>query len=513
MDALLTFWDNPIFIKHARSRLRRSQVLTPAVIVLVLCVAAAYNGFQFGGFASGVSFGWLMGLQFILLGIQGSVQVSASIGGARESGILDFHRVSPLSPLATSLGFFFGAPVREYALFLITIPFCLFSVAQGTPNFLVYLQIQFCTLLVCWTLQAISLLTALTTKKPRAGGKGMIAMVIIVSIFGTGPFSILGTSANMLDDSILFPFFGLPLHWLINALLYTLPTLGFIMLASVRKMQSERAHALSKPQAVACLATQLFLTIGGTWLLKGFTPIVIIVLYVTSAFACLLVVTITPNLGEYTKGVRRAERRGISHLSYWDDLSLNRVALMMICLLVLVGSTIVWQAIAQAPADPTINMPAQLRTMTFGIPIATAVLSIFYFGSALQYFALATPRRSMTLMSLFIFLAWFLPMLVGALIAATTGGDDAISAAIIAISPIAGIGMSSFKIEGATILGVNAVEVAAISPALIFFVLFNTGVTAARRKALTQIHTGPDRTKPRPPGSQGVGTEADLILH
>ena len=43
--------------------------------------------------------------------------------GARASGILDFHRVSPLTPTELTLGFFFGAPIREYLLFAATLPF------------------------------------------------------------------------------------------------------------------------------------------------------------------------------------------------------------------------------------------------------------------------------------------------------------------------------------------------------------------------------------------------------
>ncbi len=61
-------------------------------------------------------------LQTIILVIVGATQVAGSVGGVRESNILDFHRISPLPPLATTLGFFLGAPIREYILFALTLP-------------------------------------------------------------------------------------------------------------------------------------------------------------------------------------------------------------------------------------------------------------------------------------------------------------------------------------------------------------------------------------------------------
>ena len=53
------------------------------------------------------------------------------MGKARESGILDFHRVSPMAPAAVVLGFFFGAPIREYLLFAATLPFSMICVYKG----------------------------------------------------------------------------------------------------------------------------------------------------------------------------------------------------------------------------------------------------------------------------------------------------------------------------------------------------------------------------------------------
>ena len=104
----------------------------------------------------------------------GATQVSSAVGGARESGILDFHRVSPLSPLAVTLGFFFGAPVREYVLAGMTLPFVLICAAKDAPSFGNALQLEVSTLLSCWLLHSIAILTSLATKKPKASTKGAV---------------------------------------------------------------------------------------------------------------------------------------------------------------------------------------------------------------------------------------------------------------------------------------------------------------------------------------------------
>ena len=83
-----------------------------------------------------------MAIQVVLLVIMGAAQVNASVNGAAHSGILDFHRVSPLTPTELTLGFFFGAPIREYALFAATLPFTVLCMAFGVPSFRGFLQLM-----------------------------------------------------------------------------------------------------------------------------------------------------------------------------------------------------------------------------------------------------------------------------------------------------------------------------------------------------------------------------------
>ena len=89
--------DNPIFVKHLRSRLRVQAVVSAIVVVQALCLCIAWAGFQLKGFDNGTAFGWLLFLQVIIIVAVGGAQAASAVSGARTSGILDFHRVSPLS--------------------------------------------------------------------------------------------------------------------------------------------------------------------------------------------------------------------------------------------------------------------------------------------------------------------------------------------------------------------------------------------------------------------------------
>ncbi len=111
---------------------------------------------------------------------------------------------------------------------------------------------------------------------------------------------------------------------------------------------------------------------------------------------------------EYAKGLRRAERQGRKHLPAWDDLALNRVALGVFCLIVLIGSTLAWDAIAGRAEG--VGPEGRLT-----LAIAVGVLVVAYFGLAYQFFALVAPKRPGSVMFLFLFFAWIVPLLAGAI--------------------------------------------------------------------------------------------------
>lgn len=118
---MLANWlDNPIFVKHVRSRLRRQPTMAAVSLMYVTCLCILFAGFQLGFLYSGGYFATIFLVQCIVLVGVGAARISESVVKSRTSGILAFHRLSPLTPTELTLGFFFGPPVREYLLAVCT---------------------------------------------------------------------------------------------------------------------------------------------------------------------------------------------------------------------------------------------------------------------------------------------------------------------------------------------------------------------------------------------------------
>jgi hypothetical protein len=485
MNRLTAWLDNPIVVKHVRSRLRIQPLAASCVVLLVLCICLMWAAKVLDWFRGGYAFGYLLALQTIVLLVMGSVQVGQAVAGARASGILDFHRVSPLSALSLTLGFFFGAPIREYILFAATLPFSIFCVAMGPPRFGGFLQLMLALVVTAWCFHIVSLLMGLVVKNPKAASQGAVAVVLIGVIAASGLFAAMQSVGALVDSSPAWPLFEFNLPWVLVLLLYEFPVLIFALIASHRKMGSERAHIFSKPDAIAALLTLALLLNGMVWQQGGadHLPLVLAVLYALAGVGILLGATVTPSAGEYARGLRRATRLGRISVGLFDDLALNRATVGLLCGIVLIGTSV---------ARTVLETPSARfeRTLDYdlSLPIAVGVLTVAYTVLALQYFTLAFPRRGILYFGLFLFLTWAAPLMAGSIVlsGSTARGfaDRPIGQLLMGVSPITGIAWASGFPEDALVAVARA---GAISPALVFLFLFNTLVTRARRKIDRQV--------------------------
>jgi hypothetical protein len=490
MNRLALWLDNPILVKHSRSRLRKMHVLPSVGVVTILALSIVLLGYEYNGLNGGQTFGGLMMLQIVILGFMGASQVASSVNKAKESGILDFHRVSPMPPFSLALGFFFGAPIREYAMFAATLPFSLVCVFMGRPTPLGFFQLMVPLVLAAWLLHAISLLNALAGKGGKSGSRGIVGLVVFL-LFGSSwmlPGFI--SAADAIYESPLGRFYGIETPWLLILAIYLFPPIGFLLVASTRKMASEKAHALSKPQALGCLATGAFLLLGGLWTVESEFYWTLLVLYSLIVGSIVMIATITPSRDEFAKGIRKAAKEGRKYPAAWSDRGLNRISLFCLCGVVLTASTVAWRTIERAPVWAPQGVVA-----SYSLPIAIGVLVVAYFGLALQFFQLRFGKRGTIFLALFLFAAWLLPLVFGAISAAATAQrrtpdspSDVWSVAITSLSPIFGISASSGFVN---FDGLTAARAAALFPALIFALLFNNLVTSTRRRIEKEIHPEP----------------------
>jgi hypothetical protein len=504
--------DNPILVKHLRSRLRPAEATSFAAFAVVVSACIAWAGYDGRWFGPAMGVIWLLGMQIMILAFGGSNQLNVSLGGARESGILAFHRVSPLSPAVVALGFFLGAPIRDYLLAAITIPFAVFDAyhidaASPVKGLLWLVQLEVAVLISTWVIHAMAMLGCLTRKKPRGSIQGAIVTIVLLIFFGAyGSVGFYYGVQWLLEEERSMNFFGWMVPWLAWVLINELPVLGFLGLAAANKMRAERAHSYSKGQAIACMATLTVLTLGGLWKVARLLPdtypsepttadvIMLAAVYGLAFTALVLTATITPVSSEYIKGVRRALHEGRRRPSAWSDTGSNRVAVFILAALVLVGATAAVQVVGRPPLlGNGFNPPPkaleiamqsdeawlQSRQAIMSRPILIGVLTVASFGLAYQYFSLRTRRLGPTLMAVFLFVTWLVPLLAASIIGMGATGDSALALKVLALSPLAGVTMSSGLGE---IPAADAIQLAALAPAVTFAFLFKYLLVVQQRK-------------------------------
>jgi len=491
MNRLAVWLDNPILVKHARSRLRLIHLLPSVAVVMVLASCVLLLAYQYNAMNGGQAFGGLLTLQFVVLAVMGASQVSSSVGKARESGILDFHRASPMPPISEALGFLFGAPLREYLMFAATLPFTLVCSWKGYPSWSGTFQLIGSLVLGAWALHAMALLNSLSGKGGKAGNRGIIGLVLLLIFTSTAIVYGFFAAADGIDLYPMGHFFEVQLPWLVVMAIYLLPTAGFFLVASTRRLASERAHPLSKPQAIAALATISVLLTGGLWTIEEDFYATLTVLYGLILASMILISAVTPGRDEFIKGVRKAVKEGRKYPSAWSDRGLNRLSLFCLCGLVLVASTFASKFLDRSAAWT--NEPLQ---PSYSLPIAIGVLVLAYYGLALQYFQLRFGKHGATFTALFLLVVWLLPLGLGAIGAASysqtrtpDSPPDFWSPTIASLSPIFGITVSS---SIGNVPSLDRARFAAIMPALIFALLFNNLVTSIRRRIEKEVVPEPE---------------------
>ncbi len=131
-------WNNPILARFARSRLRRRQLLPWGLLVLIaniFIVALLYTISDNTRVPlrelARLGLMLLIVMQGILLMFMGTGATAAGIIQESAEGMVEYQRLTPMSPLAKILGYLLGLPIREYVLACIPLPFIALSAWYG----------------------------------------------------------------------------------------------------------------------------------------------------------------------------------------------------------------------------------------------------------------------------------------------------------------------------------------------------------------------------------------------
>ena len=439
-------WDNPLFIKHTRASLRTPQILPAMIGVALVAVCLCYFGIMQDQAAE--MLGCLIAGQGVLLLLLGSSKVISSVTQARDSGVLDFHRISPQSPAALTLGFLLGGPIREYLLFACTLPFSVVLAIQAHLSGPDWLTIECELLVVALLYHTMAMIVGLSM--PTKSANSVIALYFFLHVMAqiipvVSYLTVLPTVITAMTRTSAFPMFsewgwfmGVQLSPFVVSLLHQLPLLAFLFVAAMRKTRRPLAPPFSKLTAVAFYATVAVLGLGevaphpssSPWSTGMFGIGEIALLYALALAGVCLCFTITPSAGEFLKGLRQARKLGQSRLSVWSDLAANETALALLALVCALGGAAVALSAGAYGAGP-----AQV-----GLAALIGVCAVLFFGAIKQSFDLLFRKRNSPYLGLLVFIVWGLPVLVAVLLMAS-GLEEGAGNTVLALSPITALGL------------------------------------------------------------------------
>ena len=189
----VAFWQlhkNPILLRYARSRLRWSGLAAAFILTLVITMftfVLSYHGaisFSLKGEVNGYRAAFLpvFAIQVVIMMFLGTGTVASGITQEYEDGMVDYQRLSPMSPMAKIVGYLFGLPIREWFLFGITSIFIGVIVVRGNVPMEAIWRVYSVFFLSIILYHLMALVVVHSMKKKRVAGK-VIQLLVVVLYF------------------------------------------------------------------------------------------------------------------------------------------------------------------------------------------------------------------------------------------------------------------------------------------------------------------------------------------
>jgi len=176
-------FENPLLIKHTRARLRRQHAIPLIAAVVVTCGLIMWPMAMFvEGSSEDIAglFMFLLVMQAGILLLAGTYRVATDVSEAQQSLMLDFHRISPQKPLAITLGFLLGSPIREYVLFACTLPFSLALAYASDVSSLSWLALMLALMSTAVLYHSGALVAAIALPAQRGSAVGILFVAFIL---------------------------------------------------------------------------------------------------------------------------------------------------------------------------------------------------------------------------------------------------------------------------------------------------------------------------------------------
>ncbi len=298
----VAFWQlhkNPILLRYIRSRMRWNGLFAALILTLVVSVftyVVSYNAAVKFAQESSVdayraAFLPMFLIQVVIIMFIGTGSVTSGITQEYEDEMVDYHRLTPMTPMAKIVGYVFGLPIREWFLFGVTSVFVGIIVVKGeVPMSSVWpvYSIFFLSILL-YHLMALVVVHSMTKK--RVAGRVIQLLVLLLyfafpllSQFGLVFFEYL-TVRPILKECMLeyipeksgfikllngdgggstVAFFEYKLEaWSFSVILMSSLIISFLVMLC-RRWKSITSHLMSKPFAVLFFGFFMLFLVGNT---------------------------------------------------------------------------------------------------------------------------------------------------------------------------------------------------------------------------------------------------------
>ncbi len=472
---------NPIFIRFCRSELRVKRAIFWYLLTLIITafnVAVVYGpqiaqGRDSVDAARGALLPILI-IQGIIMLFLGTGSVASGITREKVDNVLNYQRLTPLPVRQKIIGYLFGLPVRNYVMFLITVPFLLFVLVVGRvpPSSIIpyYLVFFSSTLLYHFT----GMVAGMISTKWRWSARISMALIFLL-YFVLPQFSHLGlvflefltvrpvftehivpligasTDFKMEGIGLVFdrsvPFFTTEISGTLFSFVIQFCLIVLFSLIVARKWVADSIPAISKPLALVTFCVFVVMSLGNIWpnltrsqsalaifqsngVMAAEAAVIALPLVMALTTTLLLYVLMTsalPDPMQYRHGRIKADRLGLTHLSRWDDASSGYLFTSIAFLVQSAMLVIVFFTLDQAGYYEEVQgTPSQ----GFWLLLAMG-LSLFYFMGIKENFGSGK-------LALFVLLSWAVPILAAILIMAIGQSEDLIGVTLLtaALSPI-----------------------------------------------------------------------------
>ena len=169
--------DNPIFLTQKRL-VHRAGVLA-AILIAALIGLSLLSGliaylaepinfdFRSPQDAGRMFYGWIIGVEILVLVIGGFSRISNTLANERKAGLWDSNRLTPLQPWQLVTGYWFGSPLREFYMAVVLAGTGLVIVLLGRLSPALWLGTQLLIFSTALFFGLLAVLAGLVAQRPQ----------------------------------------------------------------------------------------------------------------------------------------------------------------------------------------------------------------------------------------------------------------------------------------------------------------------------------------------------------